>query len=286
MTARTLTALTAAALMLVPHAAQAQNVEGFRPLFEDRLHQQGDGFALCVNTLSMTAPFERALAQAIGDILITDVKVIDIEPSAPVRPLDTALSYTAEQIYVLMAEQCDGFFGFVLAAGYPDWLTITRPYLVGRNLMVSRDAGVNRLEDIPTNRPIGTRFGGAGDASTITYLQSLPETARWKRYGYGENTLLLERINDGTVAAGMIWEPTLQFATEGDPEGHGYHTISVPFSVNSTQVGIGVRTIDSYLKEELGDAIKALIEDGTMDTLLRQYHLAGETTPPQTAQNP
>lgn len=285
MTARMPTALAATFLMLAPHAAQAQNIEGFRPLFEDRLHQQGDGFSLCVNTLSMTAPFERALASAIGDILLTDVKIIDIEPNAPVRPLDTALSYTAEQIYILMAEQCDGFMGFSIAAGYPDWLTVSRPYLVGENILITKDPTVERLEDIPTNRPIGSRFGTAGDASLITYLQSLPETRRWKRFGYGENTLLLERLDDGTVASGVIWEPTLQFATKGDPAAAGYRQIAAPFNISASQVGIGIRTIDSYLKEELADAIEALVEDGTIDALMREHHLAGETSAAQTSLN-
>jgi len=285
MTVRISRALATAVLMLAPHGAKAQNVEIFRPLFEDRLHQQGDGFALCVNTLSMTAPFERALAAAIGDVLLTDVKVIDIEPAAPVRPLDTALSYSAEQIYILMAEQCDGFMGFTIAAGYPDWLTVSRPYLVGENMMVAKNEPVSRLEDIATTRPVGSRFGNPGDASLLAYLQSLPEARRWKRFAYGENQLLLDRLNDGTVAAAMVWAPMLHFATEGDPAAHGYRTIAVPFNVTSTQVGIGLRTIDSYLKEELGDAIKALVEDGTMDALLREHHLAGESSIPQTVQN-
>ncbi|MGB3024417.1 substrate-binding periplasmic protein [Paradevosia shaoguanensis] len=280
MTARLTAALAATLLMAAP--TQAQNVEGFRPLFEDRLHQQGDGFSLCVNTLSMTADFERALAQAIGDILLTDVKIIDIEPAAPPRPLDTALPYTAEQIYILMAEQCDGFFGFTVAAGYPDWLTISYPYLVGNQILVTRDQAYNKLEDVPRDRPIGSRFGTDGDASLITYLQSLPESARWKRFGYGENKLLLDRLNDGTVAAAVIWEPTLQFATSGDPKAAGYKQLEAPFKITSTQVGIGIRTIDSYLKEELGDAIKALIADGTMDTLLKEHHLAGDSSTPQT----
>lgn len=265
--------------------AQAQNIEIFRPLFEDRLHSQGDGFALCVNSLSMTASFERALASAIGDILLTDVKVIDIEPLAPVRPLDTSLSYSAEQIYILMAEQCDGFMGFLISAGYDDWLTVSRPYLVGRNMMVSRDPAVSRLEDIPTDRAIGSRFGGAGDASMLAYFQSLPKENRWRRFAYGENTLLLERIKDGSVAAGMVWEPMLNYATDGDPAAAGYRPISVPFNIGPTMMGIGIRTIDSYLKEELGDAIKALVEDGTIDALLLEHHLAGGATPPQTELN-
>jgi len=268
-----------------PALAQAPAVERFKTMFEDRLHQQGDSFSLCINTLSMTADFERDLAAAIGDVLLTDVKVVDIEPLQPKRPLDTALSYSSDQIYIVMAEQCDGFMGFVAAAAYPDWLTISRPYLAGRNFMVTKDQSINRLEDIPTDRPVGSRFGNAGDAAMITYLQTLPEARRWKRYGYGENTLLLDRLNDGTVAAAMVWEPMLDFATDGDPAAKGYKTIQTPFAVAPTYVGIGIRTIDSYLKEELGDAIKALTEDGTIDELLQKHHLAGVDTPPQTELN-
>lgn len=285
---RALTALAAPlflAAAISPGLAQAPAEERFKTMFEDRLHQQGDSFTLCVNSRSMTAGFERDLAAAIGDILLTDVKVVDIEPLQPVRPLETSLSYSSDQIYVVLAEQCDGFMGFVLTSGYPEWFTISRPYLVARNLLITRDQAIQRLSDIPTDQRIGTRFGTAGDASTITYLQSIPEAQRWKRYGYGNNSLLLERLDDGTVAAAMIWEPVLQFATDGNPESRGYKTIEAPFAINATQVGIGLRTLDSYLKEELADAIKALVEDGTVDALLKQHHLAGDATPPQSELN-
>lgn len=284
-TPRVVAALCFCTLTSTCGPAQAQSIDAFRPLFEDRLHQQGDSFTLCYSLHSPMADFEKALAAEIGNVLLTDVKVASIEDLPPYFKYDTTIKFSQDQIYILMAQQCDGIMGFVLASGYDSWLAITRPYIVTDNVLVSSNPDYKRLDDIPRSKPLGSRVGSDGDASILAYLQALPKSAQWKRYAYFANDLLLNRIIDGTVGAGVIWESVLNLATGGDPAANGLHRLDAPFAIRPTQVGIAVRANDAYLKTALDDATRELVSDGTVDRLLAEFHIASSESTPQTQQN-
>src|SRR6266699_1120388 len=66
-----------------------------------------------------------------------------------IPPLDYRLPLMLEEIYIQFAEQCDGFMGFTLAQGYPEWMTITRPYLTTRTVLVTTSAAYRKLADVP-----------------------------------------------------------------------------------------------------------------------------------------
>jgi len=245
-----------------------------RDVYRERGRTRGNQIALCVNSAAMMASFDKALGEQISSRLLLTPNVIEIKTWHPTEPLDYRIPLSFEEIYIEFAERCDGFMGFTLAQGYPSWLIITRPYLSTRVVLAATSPEFRKLADIPVNRPIGTRMLGGVDNQLIVYLQSLPEKSRWQRQAYFNNKMLLDRLLDRTVAAAFVWEPALYRATDGDPESKGIHVISPPFALSQTELGIGLRSNDTYLATTLGQAIDSLRVDGTIDRLLAEHNLA------------
>src|SRR5262249_27972691 len=131
-----------------------------------------------------------------------------------------------------------------------------------------------KLADIPPERRIGTRIFGIVDNQLIIYLQSLPEKSRWPRAPYFNNKLLIDRLLDRSVDAAFVWEPALYRATNGAPESAGIRLIPAPFDLAPTEIGIALRSNESYLMVTLGQAIDSLRSDGTIDALLVEHGLA------------
>jgi polar amino acid transport system substrate-binding protein len=274
-------ALLAALVCCASGAASAQGMEiPPRDTYQDRGRGgQGNKVALCVNGAAMMASFDAALARELASALLLTAEVIEVKTWRPTEPLDYRLPLMIEEIYIQFAEQCDGFMGFTLAQGYPEWMIVTRPYLVTRTVIATTAPNVRRLADIPPTRPLGTRILGGVDNQVTMYLQSLPEKSRWPRLAYYNNKILIDRLLDGTVAAAFVWEPALYRATGGKPQAAGLHIIPSPFKPYETELGIAVRTQDSFLSATLGQAIDALRADGTIDRLLAEHGLAAPKPP-------
>jgi polar amino acid transport system substrate-binding protein len=247
-----------------------------RDVYHERGRSTGDKVAFCVNPAAMMAPFEMALAREIAARLLVTPNVIEVKTWHPTEPLDYRLPLAYDELYIEFAERCDGFMGFTLASGYPSWLIVTRPYVSTRTVLAATSADYHKLADIPASRPLGTRMLGVVDNQLILYLQSLPEKSRWRRIPYFNNKLLLDRLLDRTVAAAFVWEPALYRATNGDPAATGIHVVPAPFELQPTELGIGLRSNDSFLSLTLGQAIDSLRADGTIDRLLVENMLAAK----------
>ena len=277
-------AIVAMLAVLVCFASGAASAQGMeippRDTYQDRGRGgQGNKVALCVNGAAMMASFDAALARELASALLLTAEVIEVKTWRPTEPLDYRLPLMLEEIYIQFAEQCDGFMGFTLAQGYPEWMTITRPYLTTRTVLVTTSPNYRKLADIPATRPLGTRILGGVDSQVAMYLQSMPEKSRWQRLAYYNNKVLIDRLLDGTVAAAFVWEPALYRATGGKPEAAGLHIIPSPFEPMQTELGIGLRSHDAFLSTTLGQAIDALRADGTIDRLLSEHGLAAPKPP-------
>lgn len=271
------TGTLALALSLMAGASLAQSVEIVpRELYTERMRQEGNKLIFCINPQGVLAQFERDLAEAVGQSLLADVQFYEIgERDWPTRPLpyDYRLMLDEQQMFIMLAQECDGFMGFLLSPSNPAWLTVTRPYLSARTVLTTHDEDA-AFAEIPHGETIGVRMMAAGDNRLIQYLAARPETESWRRTPYPDNELLLERLADGTIAAGMIWEYGLFGATGGDPAAAGYsYTYDLPFPVDPIEIGIATRSEDTYLNGLLSDAIAALEADGTIDDLLRENGL-------------
>ena len=273
------TLLLAAVLLIIAAPCFAQEADDLPPrdVYRERGRSTGDKIAFCVNPAAMMAPFEMALAREIAARLLVTPNVIEVKTWHPTEPLDYRLPLAYDELYIEFAERCDGFMGMTLASGYPSWLIVTRPYVTTRTVLAATSADYHKLGDIPASRALGTRMLGIVDNQLILYLQSLPEKSRWQRIPYFSNKLLLDRLLDRTVAAAFVWEPALYRATNGAPDAAGIHVIPAPFELSPTELGIGLRSNDSFLSVTLGQAIDSLRADGTVDRLLVENLLVPKT---------
>lgn len=274
---RSLVVLLAVTGTITPGYAQ-QDIDFIpRELYNERMRPEGNTLTFCINPLGVLADFERDLAKIIGATLLTEVSFYEIPandwPSKPL-PFDYRIVLGEDQIFIMLAQECDGFMGFLLSANNPTWMTLTRPYVSARTVLVRKDSDPS-LKSVPFGDTIGVRMMAAGDNRLIQYLAAQPEGRTWRRTPYPDNELMLTRLNDGTISAGLIWEYGLFGATEGDPSSAGLsYTYDLPFAVDPVEIGISTRIEDGYLNGMLSDAIAALVEDGTVEDLLRQHGLA------------
>lgn len=275
------TGTLALALSLMAGASLAQSVEIVpRELYTERMRQEGNKLIFCVNPQGVLAQFERDLAEAVGQSLLADVQFYEIgERDWPTRPLpyDYRLMLDEQQMFIMLAQECDGFMGFLLSPSNPGWMTISQPYLTARSVLVTRSDAAD-LAEVPFGERIGVRMMAAGDNRLIQYLAAQPEDRSWSRTPYPDNQLMLERLVDGTIGAGMIWEYGLFGATQGDPEAAGFsYTYDLPFPVDPIEIGIATRAEDTYLNNLLSDSIAALRADGTIDALLAENGLTDKS---------
>ncbi|WP_417582794.1 substrate-binding periplasmic protein [Pelagibacterium sp.] len=247
-----------------------------RDLYTERMRQEGSKLVFCINPEGVLAQFERDLAHNIGQSLLAEVEFYEVGagdwPTRPL-PLDYRIVLTEQQMFIMLAQECDGFMGFLLSASNPSWMTISQPYISARTVLVTRSDTAS-LAEVPYGEKIGVRMMASGDNRLIQYLAAQPDDANWRRTPYPDNALMLERLTDGTIGAGMIWEYGLFGATEGEPAAAGLsYSYELPFPVDPIEIGIATRSEDSYLNNVLSEAIAALRADGTIDMLLAENGL-------------
>lgn len=264
-----------ASLACAPAFAQPLDIVP-RDLYTERMRQEGNKLVFCINPEGVLASFERDLAEVIGQSLLAEVEFYEVGARDwPTRPLpyDYRIVLTEQQMYIMLMQECDGFMGFLLSASNPAWMSITAPYISASTVLVTR-ADTSGFDEVPYGEAIGVRMLAAGDNRLIQYLKAQPGDRTWRRTPYPDNALMLERLADGTVGAGMVWEYGLFGATGGDPAAAGYnYSYDLPFPVDPVEIGIATRTEDTYLNGLLSDAIAALVADGTVDDLLRRNGL-------------
>ncbi len=245
-----------------------------REFFEDRLDRQGDTMVFCVNEDSMMADFERDLAQEIGNALLLNVEIFDVNPRRPTPPLDYRLPLIPEELFLVLVDDCNAMFGFALSSGYRDYIMFTRPYMETEYSVVVTSEQYDALTDIPRDERIGTRTMSNGDTALRTYMATLPEDRRWRRSVYFDNEILLERVSDGTIPAAIVWDPAIYYATDGDPEGAGFRLLPLPIDQSPTNIGLTMLAGDNFVRTTIDDAIELLTADGTVHDLMVRHNLA------------
>lgn len=268
--------------MLSCSAVQAQPIIDVVPrdLYSDQLRQNGNSVTFCYNPDGMMADFEQELAETIGSVLLVEPVIKPMGNSRiPTNPLDYRLPYLPDAVFVMLAESCDVLLGYVLARSVPDWLLLTRPYMSSGNLLVTREADIKTIADLPLDQRIGSRSLSVSDNRLSAYLASLPTDQRWKRATLYHNQRIIEQLESGQIGAAVIWEPALYFATDGDPEAAGYHILPLPFVDRRTEIGMATRSNNTYLNSILGEAIGEIIADGSLDELIQRHKLGPSSTP-------
>ncbi|MBJ7576782.1 transporter substrate-binding domain-containing protein [Devosia sp. MC532] len=260
-------------LATTPSVAQI-DVEN-RGLYEERPRREGNRIAFCIRPVGPLARFETEVAEKIGQMLLTQVRTFTPNLRGfPVRPTayDYILGMTDEQMFIMMAEQCDVVMGMHLTSFVPEWLRISRPYLTSEIIAVSRDPGVRTLDDLDATKSIGTQSNAAGDAALVSHFKTLPADKVPQRVTFRTNEALVTALAEGSIDAALIWEGA---ALAGmDEHQQQFHRLDqLPFPITEVMVGGAVRTPDTFLGALIDEAIAALEANGTLRALAERHNL-------------
>ena len=184
-------------------------------------------------------------------------------------------------VYGVMLEHCDVHMGFkLIPQGYPDWVTVTRPYYESRYVFVTADPDLASLGDLAPARPIGATVGTSAHLRLVSYVTALSRGDRWPVFPMGTTDLALQGLLDGTIDVALVWAPHLWSMQREDPAIAGLRVIE-PDPLPPTVLGVGALLLsdETFLRAALDEAIAALTRDGTIARILDQYDFPATAEP-------
>jgi ABC-type amino acid transport substrate-binding protein len=248
-------------------SALAQGIPYVPPeLHQDLRRLQGDRITVCIwPGLSPTVALDRAIAEAIGDVLLVQIEIYEYASSGVLSPDEFS-----EEIYIQLGAHCDAIAGFILAThGFPEWLIPSRPYLNAPFVLVVRDdAPYQSLADVPTGSIIGSQVYTEGDLQLLNYLRAAPEQQRWRRFPYASGEALGRHIAQETLQAGLMWQPSWRAIADAG----GLREASArPLPPTTSGVGFVFRVDNDFVRNAIDVAIAALESEGMLSELAEQY---------------
>jgi polar amino acid transport system substrate-binding protein len=265
--------IASALLLLGTSAALAQEATVPPEDFTNTRRQAGDAINVCFDRTSLGRPFDEAVAKALGDALFLQVNVIEGFGGFPLNG-DGFL----DELNLAMNNDCDMFMGVSVSENSPvsEAFSITRPYATIPFVLAVKDPNWTSLGDIPKTQRLGTAMASMGEMNYITWAQQRAKPDRWIRLPYADPNLMATRVLDGTIAGMIVWQPVLARLQQERPETAQLHVIAnSPIPESETRVGALVSSRNSFLRSQIDQAIDALVTDGTIDGLLKQYGYAG-----------
>jgi polar amino acid transport system substrate-binding protein len=185
------------------------------------------------------------------------------------------------KIYAIMLEHCDLHMGFKLIPGhYADWITLTRSYYHAEYVFVTADPDLQTLANLAPSRAIGPVLGTSAHIRLVSYIKALPAEDRWPIYPMGTSELMLKSLLNGTIDVGLVWAPTFWAKQHQDPAYAELHVID-PTPLPPTILGVGALLLADkiFLRTVFDEAIKALIEDGTIAGILEKFNFPATVRP-------
>lgn len=247
-----------------------------RPVLPDHWFQErgpafdGDAISFCVDPRDPGHVVDAAIAEAIADVLLTNVRLHVVAGSQ-------FMQEDYDDLYFELVEHCALYVGFRLYADtYPDWLAVTRGFYTSRFVLLTQEAGWRTLDDIPQNVPIGVVQGTLGDVRFLLANNAQPPAQRRQRLPLGQPGLALDALMAGRVGALLVWEPWWWWLSQERPELAGLHVVDVPFvSDPPTEVGAVLLTDRMAVRIAVDEAIAALTADGTIQGILERFGYPG-----------
>lgn len=236
----------------------------------------GDTLRLCVYPEGMTGELDAAVARAIGEVLLIDVELVEIDSAIDIPGLDI-IPISEDELFIYLSNDCEAFLGFALATGvYDSWLTVTRPYVEARFVAVTTSSDIGSLGQVAAGGIVGTVMLSEADVSVGTFDRSRPEDQRWRRFPYPHTPLLMERLVDGTVEVAVGWEPAVKVAAEL-LNAEVTEIDDRPLDLPTRAVGMVLRSDEAFVRDALDSAIAALAERGVLDEILVEVGFPGST---------
>jgi polar amino acid transport system substrate-binding protein len=224
--------------------------------------QDGAALNYCVDERDPDLPVAKEIGRAVAQALLLQPKEHAIGQNTVGEDIDN--------LYRVFLETCDVFLGFKLISdAYPQWLAITRPYYRTSYVLVTADADLKALADMPKSTAIGATIGTSGDFRLIQYLQALPAEQRWNRFPMGSDELALNALVRGTVGVALVWGPSFWALQKSDPAFAGLRPIS-PRPLPESVIGVGATLLanETFLRSSVDDAIASLVADGSIGAIL------------------
>jgi polar amino acid transport system substrate-binding protein len=264
----------APALLLLSTSVALAQTSGVPPEdFTNTRRQAGDAINVCFDRTSLGRQFDEAVATALGDALFLSVNIKEGFGGFPLNG-DGFL----DELNLAMNNDCDMFMGVSVSENSPvsEAFSITRPYATIPFVLVVKNADWKSLGDIPKDQRLGTAMASMGEMNYITWAQQRSKPERWIRLPYADPNLMATRVLDGTIAGMILWQPALARLQQERPEAAALHVIAnSPIPESETRVGALVSSRNSFLRSQIDQAIDALVADGTIDALMKQYGYAG-----------
>lgn len=265
--------LVPAFLLLSSGVAMAQT-SGIPPEeLSNTRRQAGDSINVCFDRTSLGRPFDEAVAKALGDALFLDVKVIEGFGGYPLNG-DGFL----DELTLAMNNTCDMFMGVSVSENSPvsEAFSITRPYATIPFVLAVKDPAWQSLNDIPKDQRLGTAMASMGEMNYIIWAQQRAKPESWVRLPYADPNLMATRVLDGTIAGMIVWQPVLARLQQERPEAAALRVIAnSPIPDSEVRVGALVSSRNGFLRSQIDQAIDALVADGTLDALMKQFGYSG-----------
>lgn len=237
---------------------------------------RGDTITICTwPGISSTAAVDRAVAEAIGMVMLLAVDVYEY-PFPGVMSSDEFL----QLVLIQLGESCDAVAGFQLVPdGFPEWLQPTRAYLRLPYQVLVQQGGPASLGDVPAGSRIGSQVYTEGDVRLLAYLQSAGGSPVWRRFPYDAVATMARHVASGTVAAGIAWQPAI--AAEADLIASlGLAVVApAPIPLGHSGVGFALRNDNTFLRAALDAAIEILEQEGVLEEIATEHgltHLPGD----------
>lgn len=246
-------------------------------LQRDRLRLEGDSLRFCVVNDNLLTEYHHDLAAELAATQLLSAVIVDVIPVVPSQPLDYRLTLTEQQIYYVLANDCEVFMGLALSSSLSrwEWLVTSRPYHASRNVFVTLDPALEAWMDLPLDEAIGTRIQTSADIQLAVYLNGLAAENRWKRIPYYNNLVALEQLQEGQVSVALVWEPAVVNYQAARVNLELTRLPLEPLSVNPLQLGLGFRSQDAFIQTMMDTAINELNSLGILDQLAEKHMLPG-----------
>ena len=227
----------------------------------------------CIDPRDPSSEVDGAIADAIANILL-------LEPKRYVVPSE----YTIEdftKVYAILLQNCDVYMGFKLIPdGYPDWVTLTRPYDQVGYEFVTNKPDLKALADLPPGRPVAGTIGTTATIRLSTYVASISVEKRWPVFPYTEDVNALNSVATGEADVAVVWGPSFWNTQQHDPAYAAFHVIdSTPLPATTLGVGAILLKQNAFLRSAIDQAITALSSDGTIKGILDKYKYPGTVQP-------
>lgn len=232
----------------------------------------GNAISFCIDPRDPGHVVDAAIAEAIADALLVDVRLHVVE-----RAPDSENDF--DDLYFELVEYCAVYVGFRLYADtYPEWLITTRGFYESRFVLVAADPAWTTLDDVPVDVPIGVVQGTLGDIRFLLANNAQPADRRRPRVPLGEPHLAFDALLAGSVGALLVWEPWWWWLGRQREDIAALHVVEAP-SISEPGTGVGAVLLSNrtFIRSSVDEAIGALLEDGTIHAILEEFEYPGRT---------